>query len=98
MTVQDYIDDIDITKPIDPPSAKTAPKPTSASVRANFSALKNAVQGLFDAISESPSSGLSYVPMTMLCIDERFMHMGDTEPYPKAVELADTFMLIGVTL
>lgn len=56
MSVQDYINAVDTTKPIDPPATKTAPKPTSASVRANFTALKNALQAMLDGMSSADNN------------------------------------------
>jgi len=64
MSIQDDIDLIDPTKPINPPATKTAPKPTTSSVRANFAALKNAVQGLLDELSGMSGSSLSSLLLT----------------------------------
>jgi hypothetical protein len=64
MDTQDYIDLIDPTKPINPPATKTAPKPTSESVRVNFAAGKNALQSLLGLIGGLSSAGLSSLALT----------------------------------
>ncbi len=50
MSIQDDIDAIDPTKPINPPASSLDPKPTTSSVRANFLVIKNAVQGIWDKL------------------------------------------------
>ena len=55
-TIQDYIDDIDPTKPINPPVLKSDSKVSSGSVRANFLAIKNALQSILNAGSGAMAS------------------------------------------
>jgi len=64
MSIQDDIDAIDTTKPINPPLTSSAPKPTAASVRANFAAIKNGMQGLLDAIAELSAPSLTSLILT----------------------------------
>lgn len=56
MSIQDDIDAIDASKPINPPLTSSDPKPTTASIRANFAAGKNALQGLLDSLNVNTGS------------------------------------------
>ncbi len=64
MSIQDDIDAIDPTKPINPPLVKTDPKPTSKSVRDNFLAVKNGMQGLLDALGLVSAPSVSSMMLT----------------------------------
>lgn len=59
MTIQDDIDALDPTKPINPPVTVSAPKPTTASVRFNFAAIKLALQGLLDGLNDKQDTLVS---------------------------------------
>ncbi|MDD5271075.1 MAG: hypothetical protein PHU14_00020 [Methylovulum sp.] len=68
MAIQENIDAIDPTKPINPPLVKTDPKPTSKSVRDNFLAIKNGMQGLLDTLGTISSPPLSSFVLTGLSL------------------------------
>jgi phage I-like protein len=92
MSVQDFIDAVDTAKPIDPPANKSAPKPTSASVRANFAALKNAVQGLHDEIDGLSGSAIEtgvYVPVVMGGFVDDLVTMNSGHKVPRLVCMND---------